>query len=123
MEERHDPDTYMRLLQPRPPEEVAAASKAFMDELMALRVKHGVCDLSFIFAVAVDTGEPTPEGTIAMVASHGHYGNYNNALPFAAALFRTCRENAKTAVAAEADAMVADAVDEGDTGETKGGEG
>lgn len=101
-EVKQDPETYMRLIKPRPREEVAAALAAFMDDLYALRVKHGICDVGVIAGASVDTGEPNPDGMMTMARVCGHFGNSTNALPMAAMLFRYHHEEAKAALDAEA---------------------
>lgn len=93
-----NPELYAKLSQPRPRKDVDASLTAFHEELYALRVKHGITDLTWAAAAVV----AEPDGKAGLIATLGHYGDHAKALPHAAALFRHYREEQDRATLAMA---------------------
>lgn len=85
---RVDPGMYERLNRPWPSREAAdTAVVAFFEEVHALRIKHGIADVTVLAAVSVnDNGRTT-----GIMHSH-HSGDRRNQLAMVASAFRTLRE-------------------------------
>lgn len=91
MKIRRDPALYARLATPRPKAEVDAALDAFDDELYALRVKHGIADLTIVAGFSVETDDGPK-----VIISTAHYGHPGNALCCVGAAFAQLRAEQDT---------------------------
>lgn len=101
-----DPEMYERLSRPWPSREAAhVAIGAFFEEAHALRVKHGIADVTILAAVEVNEAGKTA----GFMHSH-HSGDSRNQLAMVASAFRSLRERNDEAARAMAGLAAPDVV-------------
>lgn len=91
---RSDPEMYQRLSRPWPTSKAGQqAMTAFFQDAHALRIKHGIKDVTILAVVAVNN-----DGKQGDIMSMHHSGDGRNSLPMVASAFRQLRENDRRAM-------------------------
>lgn len=94
-EGKRDPEMYVRLSRPFPTQQAAeVATNRFLEALYALRVEHGIADVTVLTAVPHQAN-----GQVLSIIGSSHYGDASLQLPMVSELFRALQEREQARIA------------------------